>query len=132
MVRPRSQPTPHPWARRAATGLYARLAHRRIRPALPEGFTLFSMVTRPVVDAYLQREERFHLYMIVIAELGMPVVALDYEKAERPAGQSAYTPFRLMRLAFRVLSPVRGRLRTRPPEAIEWIPGSFDPEATSG
>jgi dolichol-phosphate mannosyltransferase len=112
----------HPPWRRSASALYSRLVHRGPARTLPTGYTLFSVLTRPVVEAYLQRDERFDVYILVVADLGMPIVWVDYEKVPRPEGRSSYTIRRLLRLAFRSLAPSSGEARGRRPVVSERVP----------
>jgi dolichol-phosphate mannosyltransferase len=114
----------HPLWRRGASALYSRLVHRGPARTLPTGYSLFSVLTRPVVDAYLQREERFDVYILLVADLGIPIVWVDYEKMPRPEGRSSYTIRRLLRLAFRSLAPSSGESWGRRPVVSERFPAA--------
>jgi glycosyltransferase involved in cell wall biosynthesis len=58
-----------------------------------------SMLSRPVVDAFLTVGDRDREYLIMLDWLGFRQTTIDVEHAPRHAGASAYTPGRLLRVA---------------------------------
>jgi dolichol-phosphate mannosyltransferase len=85
--------------RRLASRLYARLMRtftgRRIDPS----YGSFSVIARPVADAYLRFRDRNRHYLYVLQWLGFRQTHIDYPYAERPGGGSSYTFRSLLRHA---------------------------------
>jgi dolichol-phosphate mannosyltransferase len=55
----------------------------------------YSMVSRPVVDAFLTFGDYRRGYVIVLDWLGFRRAKVEVEHAQRPEGESAYTPWKL-------------------------------------
>lgn len=56
----------------------------------------FSLISRRVIDAFLQFRERDRHYLMVLHEVGFETRTIDYERATRESGRSAYTLSRLI------------------------------------
>jgi glycosyltransferase involved in cell wall biosynthesis len=63
------------------------------------GYSTLSMISRKVVDAFLSLHDHDREYLLVLDWLGFTGVAIEFDHAERFAGQSAYTLRRLLRVA---------------------------------
>jgi dolichol-phosphate mannosyltransferase len=59
----------------------------------------FSMLSRKVIDAFLQFGERERHYLFILRWLGFRIGNIDYEHQERTIGQSSYNFKRLIRFA---------------------------------
>ncbi len=60
----------------------------------------FSILTRPVVDAYLRFSERDRHYLFILRWLGYSAGVIEYAHAERAFGKSSYSLSRLLQHAF--------------------------------
>ncbi len=58
-----------------------------------------SLLSRPVIDAFLRLRDRDREYMIALDWLGFESTAIEIEHHERHAGKSGYTLERLLRVA---------------------------------
>jgi dolichol-phosphate mannosyltransferase len=58
-----------------------------------------SILSRPVVDAFLKLGDRDREYRLMLDWLGYRHATISFERAPRPAGRSSYTLRRLLRLA---------------------------------
>jgi len=56
----------------------------------------FSLISRRVIDAFLQFRERDRHYLMVLHEVGFETTTITYERATRGSGQSGYTLSRLI------------------------------------
>lgn len=63
-------------------------------------FGAFSVITRPVIDAFLRLKDKDRHYLFILYWLGFDTVAIDYEHAPRHSGASAYSLSSLLRHAF--------------------------------
>jgi dolichol-phosphate mannosyltransferase len=63
-------------------------------------FGAFSLITRPVIDAFLRFRDRDRHYLFILYWLGYDAAAIEYEHAPRHSGSSAYTLRALLRHAF--------------------------------
>lgn len=63
----------------------------------------FSVISRPVVDAFLQFGDYQRGYVIVLGWLGFRRASVDVEHRERPVGDSSYTTWQLLRHAVMIL-----------------------------
>jgi glycosyltransferase involved in cell wall biosynthesis len=63
-------------------------------------FGSFSIISRPVIDAYLRFQDRDRHYLFILHWLGFDAAAVEYEHAERHSGSSSYSLRALLRHAF--------------------------------
>jgi glycosyltransferase involved in cell wall biosynthesis len=85
--------------RRAAARSYFRLLSRLVGTHIEGEFGTFSIISRPVRDAYLSIGDRGRHYLFILHWLGFEQAAIDVQHAPRAAGQSAYTFGKLVRHA---------------------------------
>jgi dolichol-phosphate mannosyltransferase len=86
----------HSWFRRWTSRLYRRLTiETDVRP----DYSNLSLLSRPVIDAFLRLRDRDREYMIALDWLGFDSTAIEIEHHERHAGESGYTLERLVRVA---------------------------------
>jgi dolichol-phosphate mannosyltransferase len=82
--------------RRLASRLYRRLTlETDVRP----DYSNLSLLSRRVIDAFLNLHDRDREYMIALDWLGFDSTAIEIEHHERHAGKSGYTFDRLLRVA---------------------------------
>jgi len=62
-------------------------------------YSNLSLVSRPVIDAFLRLRDRDREFMIALDWLGFDSTAIEIEHHERHEGQSAYTPRQLVKVA---------------------------------
>jgi glycosyltransferase involved in cell wall biosynthesis len=86
----------HSWLRRKAARAYFRLMRTFVNAELDGDYGTFSIVTRPVVDAYLDIGDRGRHYLFILNWLGFDRDEIAVTHDERAAGQSSYTFRRLM------------------------------------
>jgi glycosyltransferase involved in cell wall biosynthesis len=89
----------HSLWRRAAAATYFKLLRTFTNADLRGEHGTFSIVSRPVVDAFRRVGDRSRHYMFIIAWLGFRRGEIEIEHGERPSGVSSYTFRRLMRHA---------------------------------
>jgi polyisoprenyl-phosphate glycosyltransferase len=89
----------HSWLRRTSARAYFRLMRTFINSEIDGDYGTFSIVTRPVVDAYLAVGDRGRHYLFILNWLGFDRDEIEVAHAERAAGRSSYTFGRLMRHA---------------------------------
>ncbi len=86
----------HSWFRRVASRAYRRLTlETDVRP----DYSNLSLLSRGVIDAFLQLRDRDREYMIALDWLGFDSTAIEIEHHRRHAGKSGYTLQRLVRVA---------------------------------
>jgi glycosyltransferase involved in cell wall biosynthesis len=86
----------HSWFRRSTSRLYRRLTlETDVRP----DYSNLSLMSRRVVDAFLQLRDRDREYMIALDWLGFDSTTIEIEHHQRHAGESGYTLGRLVRVA---------------------------------
>lgn len=86
----------HSAFRRWTSRLYRKLTlETDVRP----DYSNLSLLSRPVVDAFLRLRDRDREYMIALDWLGFDSTAIEIEHHERHSGQSGYTFQRLVRVA---------------------------------
>jgi glycosyltransferase involved in cell wall biosynthesis len=56
----------------------------------------FSLISRRVIDAFLQFRERDRHYLMVLRQIGFDSVVIDYERAQRTVGVSSYDFYKLL------------------------------------
>jgi dolichol-phosphate mannosyltransferase len=89
--------------RRMATVLFGVLLRVRHHGLGGGSYSVFSVVSRDAAERYLQRHARSVTYLPILADLGMPLASVDYDRAPRTCGESAYSAARLVRHAWDVL-----------------------------
>lgn len=82
-------------AARAYFGLISRFTEENIDGS----YGTFSMLSRKVIDAFLQFGERERHYLFILRWLGFRIGRIDYEHQQRTIGHSAYSLTRLIRHA---------------------------------
>ncbi len=86
----------HSWLRRWTSRTYRRLTMETdVRP----DYSNLSLLSRPVIDAFLRLRDRDREYMIALDWLGFESTAIEIEHHDRHAGESGYTLQRLIRVA---------------------------------
>jgi glycosyltransferase involved in cell wall biosynthesis len=86
----------HSWFRRWTSRIYRRLTMETdVRP----DYSNLSLLSRPVIDAFLRLRDRDREYMIALDWLGFDSTAIEIEHHDRHAGESGYTLQRLLRVA---------------------------------
>jgi dolichol-phosphate mannosyltransferase len=104
----------HSAGRRLAASLYFRML-RSVGSKVDDGeYGTFSLLSRPVVDAFLSLGDRDRHYLFVLRWLGFRATSIDYAHGERFAGRSAYSLRRLVSHALQGLFFQSTRL-------LEWI-----------
>jgi glycosyltransferase involved in cell wall biosynthesis len=86
--------------RRVASRLYFKLMNVFSKTPHDGEFGSFSMISRKVIDAFLQFQDRDRHYLFILMWLGFRTVFIDYEHALRHSGRSSYDLGRLISLAF--------------------------------
>jgi polyisoprenyl-phosphate glycosyltransferase len=86
----------HPPLRRFASRIYRRLTMETdTRP----DYSSLSLISRPVIDAFLRLRDRDREFMIALDWLGFDSTAIEIEHHDRLEGESGYTLERLVRVA---------------------------------
>jgi polyisoprenyl-phosphate glycosyltransferase len=85
-----------PLFRRLASSTYFALLNTFAKTAIDPGHGSFSIISRKVVDAYLQFKDRDRHYLFVLYWLGFDRASIEYGHAERAGGKSSYTFRRLL------------------------------------
>jgi dolichol-phosphate mannosyltransferase len=96
IVRTRRRGRRHSVARRWASRIYRRL----FLDAGGVEYSTLSMISRKVADAFLSLGDRDREYLLVLDWLGFSSTTLEFEHAERHAGESSYSLRHLLRVAF--------------------------------
>lgn len=89
----------HSRLRLLAARAYFALLSRLMEERVDGSYGAFSLVSRKVIDAFLQFGERERHYLFILRWLGFQAGTIEYEHEERHVGRSAYTFRRLLRLA---------------------------------
>jgi dolichol-phosphate mannosyltransferase len=87
------------WFRRKAGRLYFRVRNFFMRMDMSTEYNTLSILSRKVVDAFLDVRDRDRQYMLIIHWLGFDRATLTVEHAERHAGKSSYTTRQLVQVA---------------------------------
>jgi polyisoprenyl-phosphate glycosyltransferase len=85
--------------RRAAGGLYFRLLNVFLGTSYEAGFGSFSIVSRKVVDAFLEVGDQSRQYLLILHWLGFDHAVIEYDQQERHSGPSSYSWKRLIQHA---------------------------------
>jgi polyisoprenyl-phosphate glycosyltransferase len=90
------------WSRRQLGRLYFKaLAMFGTGPTKIEGqYGTFSLISRKVVDSFLRFKDKDRHYLFILNWLGFDTTAVEYEPAERFAGESSYTFRALLKHGF--------------------------------
>ncbi len=86
----------HPPLRRWTSRIYRRLTMES--GTRPE-YSSLSLISRPVIDAFLRLRDRDREFMIALDWLGFDSTAIEIDHHDRLNGESGYTPQRLVRVA---------------------------------
>jgi glycosyltransferase involved in cell wall biosynthesis len=89
----------HSFFRIAAARAYFRLMSYLTEANIDGSFGTFSILSRKVIDSFLQFHERDRHYLFILQWLGFKIGSIDYEHQDRPRGRSAYSLKRLLRHA---------------------------------
>ena len=84
--------------RRIATRAYYRVRRALLRLDVDPEYCTLSLLSRKVVDAFLELRDRDRQYMLILHWLGFERAVVEVPSAERYAGRSAYTLRALVRL----------------------------------
>jgi dolichol-phosphate mannosyltransferase len=82
--------------RRALATLYFRCLRAFTRTHIDGQYGTFSVISRKVVDAFLELHDQDRHYLMILSWLGFDAVAVDYEPAYRYHGKSSYRLPRLI------------------------------------
>lgn len=86
----------HPPLKRWGSRLYRRLT---LESDERSDYSTLSLISRPVVDAYLRLRDQDREYLTALDWLGFDATAVEIIHARRHAGTSTYTPRRLIQVA---------------------------------
>lgn len=90
----------HSLFRRTASRLYFKLMNIFNKTPIDGEFGSFSIISRKVIDAFLQFQDRERHYLFILQWVGFRSASIDYEHAPRHSGSSSYDLSRLIRHAF--------------------------------
>jgi glycosyltransferase involved in cell wall biosynthesis len=85
--------------RRLASRAYFRVRNFFMRMDMGTEYSTLSLLSRKVVDAFLDVRDRDRQYMLIVYWLGFDRAEIEIEHAERLAGTSAYTMRQLIQVA---------------------------------
>ncbi len=89
----------HSWFRLSAAKVYFGLMSKFTGKQIDGSYGTFSMLSRKVIDAFLQFHERERHYLFILRWLGFNTGSIDLEHQKRTIGTSAYTFRTLLRHA---------------------------------
>lgn len=89
----------HASARLVSARLYFALMSRLTEERIDGSYGTLSMLSRKVIDAFLQFSERERHYLFVLRWLGFHAGTIEYTHQQRTIGESSYTFSRLLRHA---------------------------------
>jgi dolichol-phosphate mannosyltransferase len=78
------------FGRRCANWLYFRFLEMVSGHRFDDELGAFSLISRRVIDAFLQFRERERHYLLILYDLGFETTTIEYERAPRSIGQSSY------------------------------------------
>jgi polyisoprenyl-phosphate glycosyltransferase len=87
------------WHRRVGARVYFRARNVLLDTKVDTEYSTLSVISRPVVDAFLSLGDRDRQYMLILHWLGFERTVLELEHQERAAGRSSYTLGKLLRVA---------------------------------
>lgn len=79
------------WLRRLAGRAYFRLRNFFMRMDMGTEYSTLSLLSRKVVDAFLEVRDRDRQYMLIVYWLGFDRAEIEIQHAERLAGKSSYS-----------------------------------------
>jgi dolichol-phosphate mannosyltransferase len=88
-----------PLLRRIAGRVYFRLRKALVGGSLQNNMPNLSMLSRKVVDAFLQLRDKDRQYLLIVDWLGFRTAVVDIEQDKRYAGRSSYSVGALLRVA---------------------------------
>lgn len=89
----------HSWLRRLAGRAYFRVRNFFMRMEMSTEYSTLSLLSRKVVDAFLEVRDRDRQYMLIVHWLGFERAEIEFEHADRLTGQSSYTMRQLFQVA---------------------------------
>src|SRR5260221_3528369 len=89
--------------RQLAAALYFRALGAVSAHRFDGEYGAFSIISRPVIDAYLRFRDRDRHYLFILHWLGFGATAIEYDHAPRHSGQSSYSLRTLVGHAFQGL-----------------------------
>jgi polyisoprenyl-phosphate glycosyltransferase len=89
----------HSWFRRAGAALYFKMLRAFTKVDINGEYGTYSIVSRPVVEAFLRVPDRARHFIFIITWLGFRRGEIDIEHGTRDAGKSSYTFGKLVRHA---------------------------------
>jgi dolichol-phosphate mannosyltransferase len=89
----------HSWARQAGAVLYFKLLRAFTKVDINGEYGTFSIVSRPVVDAFLRVPDRARHFIFIMTWLGFHRGEIETEHGKRDTGKSSYTIGKLIRHA---------------------------------
>jgi dolichol-phosphate mannosyltransferase len=89
----------HTWYRRIASRAYYRVRNFFMRMDMSTEYSSLSLLSRKVVDAFLDVHDRDRQYMLIVHWLGFERTEIEFQHRDRLAGKSAYTMRQLMQVA---------------------------------
>lgn len=89
----------HSWIRRAGAALFFSLINATTARQLEGEYGTFSVISRRVVEAFLQLGDRDRHYLFVLNWLGFTSADVEYRHGSRHSGRSSYTLRTLLRHA---------------------------------
>ena len=90
----------HSLFRRLSSALFFRMLNALNRTAFDGAYGAFSVIARPVIDAFLMLRDQDRHYLLILHWLGYRTAAIEYVHGDRLGDRSAYTLRRLLRHAF--------------------------------
>ncbi len=85
--------------RQLASRAYFGLLNRVAGTQMSADYGNFSMISRPVVEAFLRFKDKERHYLMIVNWLGFDRAVVDFPHADRHSGKSAYTIGKLVRFA---------------------------------
>jgi dolichol-phosphate mannosyltransferase len=89
-----------PLTRRIAAKAFFWFLNQFAESPLQDNYGTFSVISRKVIDAYLQLNDRNRQYILILKWLGFASSEIEYVHGQRHAGRSAYTFRQLFSQAF--------------------------------
>lgn len=87
------------WHRRVGARLYFRVRDVFLGTQMEAEYSMLSIISRKVVDAFLSMGDRSRQYMLILHWLGFRRTVLEIQHADRHEGRSSYTLRGLLRVA---------------------------------